>query len=122
MRYPKQSTGKYALHRDRCFLLNYFGFVYLYYISKLNYRKYLHYFLIISAVDIWAAGVIFLCLLSRRYPFFKAKDDMEALSQIVVLFGSRKIRKMAESIGIIQFIFYHDKFTISDILILDLRS
>lgn len=62
--------------------------------------RFVIYFLIVSAVDIWAAGVIFLCLLSRRYPFFKAKDDMEALSQIVVLFGSRKIRKMAESIGI----------------------
>ncbi|XP_066910278.1 cell division cycle 7-related protein kinase-like [Clytia hemisphaerica] len=52
-----------------------------------------------TAVDMWAAGVVFLCLLSRRYPFFKAKDDMEALSQIIVLFGSKKIKKMADSIG-----------------------
>ena len=54
---------------------------------------------IISAVDMWAAGVVFLCLLSRRYPFFKAKDDMEALSQIIVLFGSKRIKKMADTIG-----------------------
>ena len=47
----------------------------------------------------WAAGVILLSILSRRYPFFKAKDDMEALAQIITIFGSAKLKKMADVIG-----------------------
>lgn len=52
-----------------------------------------------TAVDMWAAGVILLSMLSRRYPFFKAKDDMEALAQIITIFGSGSMKKMADSIG-----------------------
>lgn len=41
------------------------------------------------AVDMWAAGVILLCLLSRRYPVFPSADtDEMALLQIAQLFGS----------------------------------
>lgn len=52
-----------------------------------------------TAVDMWSAGVILLCLLSKRYPFFKAKDDMDALAQIVTLFGTKRVQQMASSIG-----------------------
>ncbi|XP_047134529.1 cell division cycle 7-related protein kinase isoform X1 [Hydra vulgaris] len=52
-----------------------------------------------TAVDMWSAGVIFLCMLSRRYPFFKACDDMEALSQITALVGTQKMTLFAETIG-----------------------
>ena len=52
-----------------------------------------------TAVDIWAAGVIFLSLLSGRYPFFKAGDDLTSLCQIVTLLGSDAIVNAAKSIG-----------------------
>ncbi|CAM9738539.1 unnamed protein product [Scytosiphon promiscuus] len=40
------------------------------------------------AVDVWAAGVILLCLLSRRYPVFPSADtDEMALVQIAQLLG-----------------------------------
>jgi len=52
-----------------------------------------------TAVDIWSAGVILLCILSGRYPFFKVKDDYDALAQIVALFKIQDMKKMASSIG-----------------------
>eukprot|EP00752_Nemacystus_decipiens_P008135 g7275.t1 len=40
------------------------------------------------AVDVWSAGVILLCLLSRRYPVFPCADSDEmALVQIAMLLG-----------------------------------
>ncbi|ALC49511.1 l-1-G0148 [Drosophila busckii] len=48
-----------------------------------------------TAVDIWAAGVIFLSILSSVYPFFKAPNDFLALAEIVTIFGDRAIRKTA---------------------------
>lgn len=52
-----------------------------------------------TAVDVWSAGVIFLCILSGRYPFFKAHDDMSALAQIVSLMGSRETADAAKTFG-----------------------
>ena len=57
------------------------------------------------AVDIWSAGVIFLSLLSGRYPFFRANDDMTALAQIICTFGTDAMKKAAEAIGKISFFF-----------------
>ncbi|KAH8387206.1 hypothetical protein KR093_005488, partial [Drosophila rubida] len=48
-----------------------------------------------TAVDVWAAGVIFLSILSSVYPFFKAPNDFVALAEIVTIFGDRTIRKTA---------------------------
>ena len=50
-------------------------------------------------MDLWSAGVIFLSLLSGRYPFFKAPDDMTALAQIIAVVGSDNVVKGAASIG-----------------------
>ncbi|XP_019627488.1 PREDICTED: cell division cycle 7-related protein kinase-like [Branchiostoma belcheri] len=50
-----------------------------------------------TSVDIWSAGVIFLSLLSGRYPFFRAKDDMQALAQIIALMGSREVASAAKA-------------------------
>ncbi|XP_004570609.3 cell division cycle 7-related protein kinase isoform X1 [Maylandia zebra] len=50
-----------------------------------------------TAIDVWSAGVILLSLLSGRYPFFKATDDMIALVQIMTLRGSRETIKAAKS-------------------------
>ena len=52
-----------------------------------------------TALDIWSAGVIFLCLLSGKYPFFKPKDDMSAIMQIVTLFGSQRCIEAAKLLG-----------------------
>jgi cell division control protein 7 len=51
--------------------------------------------LIYAAVDIWSAGVIFLSILTGRYPFFKATDDNMAMMQMISLFGMDNIRKVA---------------------------
>ena len=52
-----------------------------------------------TAVDIWSAGVILLCVLSGRYPFFKAHDDLSAMAQIISLMGSKKCTEAARSCG-----------------------
>ncbi|EDW52918.1 cell division cycle 7-related protein kinase [Drosophila sechellia] len=48
-----------------------------------------------TAVDVWAAGVIFLSIMSTVYPFFKAPNDFIALAEIVTIFGDQAIRKTA---------------------------
>ena len=50
----------------------------------------------------WAAGVILLCILSGRYPFFRAHDDQTALAQIITLMGSRECAVAAKSYGMGQ--------------------
>ncbi|XP_040911285.1 cell division cycle 7-related protein kinase [Toxotes jaculatrix] len=52
-----------------------------------------------TAIDMWSAGVIFLSLLSGRYPFFKASDDLIALTQIMTIRGSRETIQAAKSFG-----------------------
>ncbi|XP_048774454.1 cell division cycle 7-related protein kinase-like [Ostrea edulis] len=52
-----------------------------------------------TAVDIWSAGVIFLSLLSGRYPFFRANDDMTALAQIISIMGSEEVHESAKTYG-----------------------
>ncbi len=47
----------------------------------------------------WAAGVIFLSILSGRYPFFKAQDDMTALIQIMSIFGTEAMMQAAQRYG-----------------------
>ncbi|KAM6167846.1 cell division cycle 7-related protein kinase isoform 3-T3 [Erethizon dorsatum] len=44
-------------------------------------------------------GVIFLSLLSGRYPFYKASDDLTALAQIMTIRGSRETIQAAKSFG-----------------------
>ncbi|XP_022085305.1 cell division cycle 7-related protein kinase-like isoform X2 [Acanthaster planci] len=52
-----------------------------------------------TAVDMWAAGVIFLSILSGRYPFFKAQDDMTALAQIMSIVGTEEMKTAAREYG-----------------------
>ena len=51
-------------------------------------------------MDVWSAGVIMLSLLSWRYPFFKAHDDMHAVAQMMCLFGYREMQNAAEAYGL----------------------
>lgn len=48
-----------------------------------------------SALDIWSAGIILLCFLTRRFPFFNSNDDTEALAEIMAIFGRRKMERCA---------------------------
>eukprot|EP00096_Caligus_rogercresseyi_P004548 TRINITY_DN18872_c0_g1_i1.p1 TRINITY_DN18872_c0_g1~~TRINITY_DN18872_c0_g1_i1.p1 ORF type:complete len:523 (+),score=131.74 TRINITY_DN18872_c0_g1_i1:177-1571(+) len=52
-----------------------------------------------TSVDMWAVGVIFLCILTRSYPFFHAPDDITALAEVNVLFGNAALIKAAASYG-----------------------
>ncbi|XP_069823759.1 cell division cycle 7-related protein kinase isoform X2 [Dendropsophus ebraccatus] len=52
-----------------------------------------------TAIDIWSAGIIFLSLLSGRYHFFNAGDDMNALAQIMTIRGSRETVQAAKQFG-----------------------
>lgn len=50
-------------------------------------------------VDIWAAGVMLLSILSRCYPFFKNSDDFHSLAEIITVFGDQRIKKTAVQLG-----------------------
>uniref|UniRef100_A0A8C5WKW6 non-specific serine/threonine protein kinase n=1 Tax=Leptobrachium leishanense TaxID=445787 RepID=A0A8C5WKW6_9ANUR len=52
-----------------------------------------------TAIDVWAAGVIFLSLLSGRYHFFNAQDDLNGLAQIISIRGSKETCKAAKTFG-----------------------
>ncbi|KAH9361497.1 hypothetical protein HPB48_013191 [Haemaphysalis longicornis] len=52
-----------------------------------------------TAVDIWAAGVMMLCMLSGRYPFFRSQDDLTALAEIITVVGSHPVQLAAERMG-----------------------
>lgn len=52
-----------------------------------------------TAVDVWAAGVILISILSGCYPFFKGSDDFQALAEIITVFGDDVVRKTALLLG-----------------------
>lgn len=52
-----------------------------------------------TAVDMWAAGVIFLSLLTKKYPFFRASDDLSSLAEITCIVGSKRLQQAAQHIG-----------------------
>ncbi|XP_051555308.1 cell division cycle 7-related protein kinase-like [Myxocyprinus asiaticus] len=52
-----------------------------------------------TAIDMWSAGVILLSLLSGRYPFFKASDDLIALTQIMTIRGTKETIEAAKKFG-----------------------
>lgn len=69
-----------------------------------------------TAIDVWSAGVIFLSLLSGKYPFFKSFDDMTAMMQISLLFGSQQCKEAAKHIGKeLHFLPYHHAQNLSKV-------
>ncbi|XP_076754352.1 cell division cycle 7-related protein kinase [Xylocopa sonorina] len=51
------------------------------------------------AIDIWASGVMMLCILSGTQPFFHSPDDCTALAEITAIFGSNKMQQCAHKLG-----------------------
>ncbi|KZZ93720.1 serine/threonine protein kinase Hsk1 [Moelleriella libera RCEF 2490] len=45
-----------------------------------------------TSIDIWSAGVIFLTILSKRFPFFNSADDVEAMIEIATIFGAKRMK------------------------------
>lgn len=52
-----------------------------------------------TMIDIWSAGVIGLSLFARKFPLFNSPDDIDALMELVLLFGIEKLQKCAELHG-----------------------
>jgi len=52
-----------------------------------------------TAIDMWAVGVVMISILSRSYPFFRAPDDMTALAELTVIFGSGEMKMLAKKYG-----------------------
>ncbi|XP_015606606.1 cell division cycle 7-related protein kinase isoform X2 [Cephus cinctus] len=50
------------------------------------------------AIDIWASGVIMLCILSGTQLFFRSPDDCTALSEITSIFGSARMQQCARKL------------------------
>lgn len=48
-----------------------------------------------TAVDIWSTGIILLAFLTKRFPLFNANDDTEALLELTVIFGKKRMTQAA---------------------------
>lgn len=48
-----------------------------------------------SKIDVWSCGVILLTLLTQRYPFFRATNDMLALCEIAAVAGTEALDECA---------------------------
>jgi cell division control protein 7 len=48
-----------------------------------------------SAIDVWAAGTILLFFLTGKFPLFQCADDNEALMEIAVILGRKRMEKVA---------------------------
>ncbi|KAJ3408670.1 hypothetical protein HDV05_004786 [Chytridiales sp. JEL 0842] len=51
-----------------------------------------------TAIDIWSVGVVFLSMLSGRYPFFLSLGDVEGLIEIARIFGKKAMDGLAKSL------------------------
>lgn len=52
-----------------------------------------------TAISMWLAGVLFLILLNVWYPFYKARDDLASLAQLMTICGSRETSQAAKTFG-----------------------
>ncbi|GAB5358886.1 hypothetical protein AAMO2058_000497400 [Amorphochlora amoebiformis] len=48
-----------------------------------------------AAIDVWSAGVIMLCILSKHYPFYHASDDSNALLEVAQVHGFNLVSQIA---------------------------
>ncbi|XP_067214897.1 cell division cycle 7-related protein kinase-like isoform X2 [Linepithema humile] len=56
-----------------------------------------------SAIDIWACGVMMLCILSGTQPFFRSPDDCTALMEITAIFGTCNVQQCAYKLGTVKY-------------------
>ncbi|UZJ51698.1 hypothetical protein CBS101457_001018 [Exobasidium rhododendri] len=47
------------------------------------------------ALDIWSVGIILLAFLTKRFPLFNSSDDTEAILELMVIFGKKRINQAA---------------------------
>lgn len=52
-----------------------------------------------TGVDIWASGIIMLSILSNCCNFFSSPDDMTALAEIMTIFGTEELKRIASQLG-----------------------
>ncbi|XP_060809939.1 cell division cycle 7-related protein kinase [Amyelois transitella] len=52
-----------------------------------------------TAVDMWASGVVLASVLTARYPFFRASDDVSALAELAELLGTAALQRAALALG-----------------------
>ncbi|XP_066596409.1 cell division cycle 7-related protein kinase-like isoform X2 [Prorops nasuta] len=69
-----------------------------------------------SAIDIWASGVILLCILSGAISFFHGPDDCSALAEITSVFGTSKVQQYARQLG--KKIIFSEEIPETDIMLL----
>ncbi|EDR12174.1 uncharacterized protein LACBIDRAFT_152151, partial [Laccaria bicolor S238N-H82] len=48
-----------------------------------------------GALDVWAAGIILLFFLTKKFPLFQSSDDVEALMEIAAIIGRKKMEGVA---------------------------
>lgn len=53
-----------------------------------------------TALDIWSAGVIMLCLFSAKPTMFRDLDDVNSLAEIITILGSERIIQAGKDIGV----------------------
>ncbi|KXN68142.1 kinase-like protein [Conidiobolus coronatus NRRL 28638] len=51
------------------------------------------------SIDVWSAGVILLCFMSRRFPFFNSASDHEALIELACIFGKTEMQKVSTELN-----------------------
>uniref|UniRef100_A0A182QFK9 non-specific serine/threonine protein kinase n=1 Tax=Anopheles farauti TaxID=69004 RepID=A0A182QFK9_9DIPT len=73
-----------------------------------------------TAIDVWAAGIIFLSLLSKVYPFFTNSDDSISLAEIIEVFGYERLDNTARALD--RMLLIDKKTTQGAIQPLSLRS
>ena len=60
-----------------------------------------------SKIDIWSAGVTFLSILTKRYPFFRSPNDQTAICEIAVIFGNSRLNQAVQQLH--RFILFPDE-------------
>ena len=65
--------------------------------------------ILISIFWYHSIGVILISILSGCYPFFKSKDDFDALAEIITVFGDDVVKKTATALGNRNVVISHKK-------------
>ena len=70
-----------------------------------------------SKIDIWSSGVILLTILTQRYPFFKAYNDMLSLCEIGVIVGTDSLYECArESRRLLKIPHSNEKMNLKELI------